>query len=231
MVTVIEAIRNRRSIRKYKPDPVPDEIIVELLECARLAPSAHNSQPWRFVVLKDDGIRKELRQYTYGLHFVESAPCIIVCCVDLGVHSIKTTRRRLKELLVAGVLDDVGEVSYDPLAQVAEVDDIQLLKFLEKCRFDSAIATEHMVLAALAFGLGTCWIHMFEPEKVHELLKLPGNIAVVSLLALGYPDQGPPARPRLALESIILTPIPEACSLKAIADGGQSSAFESFPLP
>jgi len=210
MLSAIEAIKNRRSIRKYKSDPVPDEVILELLECARLAPSAHNSQPWRFVVLKDDGVKKELRRYAYGLQFVESAPCIIICCVDLGVHSAKTTRRRMKELLIAGVLDDVGEVTYDPLANVADGERMQSWRLVESCRFNSAIATEHIVLAALSFGLGTCWIHMFEPEKVQALLELPDNIAVVSLLTLGYPDQDPPPRPRLPLESLILTPIAEA---------------------
>jgi len=213
MLTVIEAIKNRRSIRKYKSDQVPDEVILELLECARLAPSGHNSQPWRFVVLKDGGIKKELRRCAYGLQFVESAPCIIACCVDLGVHSVKTVRRRLRELLEAGVLDDVGQVTYDPLANAADGDSTQSWRSLEGYRFYSAIATEHIVLAALAFGLGTCWIHMFEPEKVHELLKLPDNIAVVSLLILGYPDQDPPLRPRIPLKSLILTPIPEAVSL------------------
>lgn len=213
MITVIEAIKNRRSIRKYKSDEVPDEVILQLLECARLAPSGHNSQPWRFVVLKDSGIKKELSRYAYGLQFVELAPCVIVCCVDLGVHSTKTIRRRLKELLVAGVLDDVGEVTYDPLANEDDSDHVRSWSFLENCRFNSAIATQNIVLAAMAFGLGTCWVHMFEPEKVHEQLKLPDNIAVVSLLALGYPDQDPPPRPRLPLESLILTPIPEALAL------------------
>jgi nitroreductase len=212
MLTVIEAIKNRRSIRKYKPEQVPDEVILELLECARLAPSAHNSQPWRFVVLKDEEVKKGLRKYAYGLQFVESAPCIIACCVDLGVHTVKTTRRRLKELLVAGVLDDVGQVTYDPLANISNGSSAQSSRFLERSRFNRAIATEHIVLAALAFGLGTCWIHMFEPEKVHELLKLPDNIAVASLLTLGYPDQDPPPRPRLPLENLILAPIPEASS-------------------
>jgi nitroreductase len=213
MLTVIEAIENRRSIRKYKTDQVPDEVILELLKSARLAPSAHNSQPWRFVVLKDYGVKKEIRKYAYGLQFVESAPCIIVCCVDLGVHTVKATRRRLKELQVAGVLDDVGQVTYDPLTNIADGDSVQPWRFLESCRFNSAIATTHIVLAALAFGLSTCWIHMFEPEKVHELLKLPDNIAVVSILTLGYPDQDPPPRPRLPLESLILTPITQALAL------------------
>ena len=59
------------------------------------------------------------------------------------------------------------------------------------------------MLAALASGLGTCWIHLFDPEKLHQLLRLPDTVAVVTLLALGYPAENPPPRPRLPLESII----------------------------
>lgn len=212
MLTVLEAMRDRRSIRRYKSEQVSDEILLELLECARLAPSGHNSQPWRFVVLKDENVKNELRKYAYGMQFVESAPCIIVCCVDLSVHSVKTVRRRLKELLIAGVLDDIGQVTHDPLVNTVDNDIEQSWRVIERYKFYSAIATEHIVLAALAFGLGTCWIHMFEPEKVQQLLKLPDNIVVVSLLTLGYPDQNPSPRPRLPLENLILTPIPEALS-------------------
>lgn len=215
MVTVIEAIKNRRSIRKYKPDPVPDDIILQLLDCARLAPSAHNWQPRRFIVIKDAGIKKKLREYAYGLHFVESAPCIIACCADLNAFGARVSRRRMKELLVAGALDDIGEVSPTSLDWLQGAGgDEDLYKYRGQAAFDSAIATEHIVLAALAFGLGTCWMHMFEPEKVHSLLNLSETTIVVSLLALGYPAQEPPPRPRIPLEEIILTSIPEACSLK-----------------
>lgn len=186
MLAVLDAIKNRRSIREYKPDPVPDDVIVQLLDCARLAPSASNRQPWRFVVLKDLSIKKELSRCAYGQHFVESAPCMIVCCVDL--------------------------TAYAPNGDGASTS--ELYGYLGECRFNSAIGTEHIVLAAVAFGLGTCWVHLFDSQKVHELLRLPDMTAVVTLLALGYPAESPPLRPRLPLKSIILTPIPEACSLE-----------------
>lgn len=108
----IEAIRQRRSIRRFKSATVPDATILQLLDCARLAPSASNSQPWRFVVLKESGIKKRLMEYAYNMRFIESAPCIVVCCVDLNVRTQRSTRKRLKELQIANVFDDVGSTNY-----------------------------------------------------------------------------------------------------------------------
>ena len=212
MMTVIEAIKRRRSIRKYKPDPVSDAIILQLLECARLAPSASNSQPWRFVVIKDSVIKKKLVECACNLRFIEFAPCIIVCCVDLSVRTRKDARRRVKELIIDGTYADIGNTSYI-IPEILDPD-IAPGQLLSECEFDSAIATEHIVLAATALGLGTCWIGMLENDKVHQLLNLPEEIRVVRLLALGYPAQSPPPRPRIPLESIILSPIPEACTFK-----------------
>ena len=211
-MTVMEAIKGRRSIRKYKPAPVPDAVILQLLECARLAPSMSNSQPWRFVVIKDSLIKKKLVEYAYNLRFIESAPCIIVCCVDLSVRTQKDARRRLKELMIDGTYADVGNISY-VLPEILNPD-IDPAQLLSECEFDSAIATEHIVLAATALGLGTCWIGMLENDKVHQLLNLPEEIRVVKLLVLGYPAQSPLPRPRIPLESIILSPISEASTFK-----------------
>ena len=60
MLTVMEAIQQRRSIRKFKPDPVPDELITQMLEAARLAPSGTNRQPWRFQVIKDQDLKEKM---------------------------------------------------------------------------------------------------------------------------------------------------------------------------
>lgn len=96
-------------------------------------------------------------------------------------------------------------------------------QFLCECEFDSAIATEHIALAARALGLGTCWIGALEKEKVHQLLNLPDEIRVVNLLLLGYPDQWPPPRPRISLKNIILTPIPQACTFAVILEDNPST--------
>ncbi len=79
---VMEAIRTRRSIRAYKPDPVPEDVLLQVLEAARLAPSAGNRQPWLFVVVRDVAVKERLRQ-AYGAEWFFAAPVVIcACCSD-----------------------------------------------------------------------------------------------------------------------------------------------------
>jgi nitroreductase len=77
---VIEAIEERRSVRRFEETPVPDATIGRLIDSAHLAPSAGNLEPWKFVVIKDDKIKKKLTWAAYGQEFISSAPvCIVVC--------------------------------------------------------------------------------------------------------------------------------------------------------
>jgi nitroreductase len=78
-----DAIEKRRSIRKFKRDSVPDEHIMALIEAARLAPSASNTQPWRFKIVSDDEIKVKLAEAAYHQSFVAQAPVVLVCCADL----------------------------------------------------------------------------------------------------------------------------------------------------
>ena len=78
-----EAIKVRRSIRKFIPDDVPDEMIEQILEAARLAPSAANRQPWSFSVVRDKEVRKEIRRICWNQPLIEEAPVVIVCFADL----------------------------------------------------------------------------------------------------------------------------------------------------
>ena len=94
----------------------------------------------------------------------------------------------MKNLLVG----KAGELRADP-AQVGP-----------KVAANVAIAVEHMVLRALDFGLGTCWVRAFEEPKVREILKLGENYYVVALLPVGYPAESPPARKRLDIKDILL---------------------------
>ena len=87
MLTVQEAIQQRRSIRKFRDEPVPTEMINELLEAARLAPSASNRQPWRFIVVTDPKERARLRQICWDQAFIEQAPVVFVCCADLTSYA------------------------------------------------------------------------------------------------------------------------------------------------
>jgi len=84
--SLLALLKGRRSIRRYKPDPVPQEMIDQLLEAGRWAPSASNRQPWTFIVVRDEAVRRELAQhaayYFVRWTFVEQAPLMIVLCGD-----------------------------------------------------------------------------------------------------------------------------------------------------
>lgn len=79
---VLEAIRSRRSIRRFEPRPVPDELIKEVLEAGIWAPSGMNNQPWRFVVIKDPRVREELSTLTHYSSIVKGAPVLIALFLD-----------------------------------------------------------------------------------------------------------------------------------------------------
>ncbi len=150
-----DVIAARHSVRTYKPDPIPDELIAQCLEAARLAPSWRNGQCWRFFVIKDKATIEKLalqRVYGYPINaWLKSAPVVVVACADpreSGQH---------------------GDLPYWAV--------------------DTAIAMEHLVLAATALGLGTCWIGGFDEKIVRTLLGVPEPIRVVAYTPLGYPAE------------------------------------------
>ena len=189
MLTVMEAIEKRRSIRKFKPDPVPDEMINQMLEAARLAPSGTNRQPWRFQIIKDGALKKKLyEEATFGVEAIVNAPVVIVCGSEL-LTFVKGHK-----------LAPPGSEYYG-----AENEDWEeLKKFIPDANMYTAIAVEHMVLTATALGLGTCWVQRIKFGQVARTLGWPRHIVVLALLPVGYPDEDPPARPRISLKDIVL---------------------------
>lgn len=77
---VLEVIKKRRSVRKYKEDPIPEKDLMRVLEAARLAPSGKNFQPWKFIIVKDKELKEKLAQASAGQFFMAEAPIIIVGC-------------------------------------------------------------------------------------------------------------------------------------------------------
>lgn len=77
---VLDVIQNRRSVRKYKEDPIPEKALMRVLEAARLAPSGKNFQPWKFIIVKDKALKEKLAQASAGQFFMAEAPIIIVGC-------------------------------------------------------------------------------------------------------------------------------------------------------
>lgn len=158
--SVTGVIARRVSCRSYKPDPVPQSHVLQILEAARLAPSACNQQPWRFAVVRDPGLRR--------------------CVVEEGfLPGIKMTWA-----IAAPVQVVVGmETSFLTHRLAASVSGVKYPWV------DIGIAGEHLVLAATALGLGTCWIGWIKPRAIARLVEWPRSVKPVVVITLGYPNE------------------------------------------
>ena len=172
---VLEAIKTRRSIRKYKTDPVDDKTLETVLEAARWAPSWSNTQCWRFIVVRDSEMKSKLTdtlsETNPARDAVKNAPLVIVACAEPGK---------------AGYKD--GQLATDKG---------------DWFMFDVAIAMQNLVLAAHSVGLGTVYVGWFDSRKVSSFLEVPRSHCVVALTPLGYPNQIRDPRPRKELPEII----------------------------
>jgi len=172
---VISAIQARRSIRRYRADPVKEEDLKVVLEAARWAPSWRNSQCWRFIVVRDPRVKAELADAlspgNAATSAVKEAPVVIAACAELGKSGYKR-----------------GEVCTDKG---------------DWFMFDVALAMQNMVLAACSLGLGTVHVGWVDAKKAAEILQLPQEIVFVEMTPLGYPDEEPEARPRKEPSEIV----------------------------
>jgi len=196
-----DAIEKRRSIRKFKRKPVPDEQITALIEAARLAPSASNTQPWRFKIVSDDDTKTKLAEAAYHQSFVAQAPVVLVCCADLQGY-FEGIKARSQEFGKEGALEETMLRVLRGRAEQLKTVNIQELA--PGIAFNVAIAIEHIVLRALDFGLGSCWVRMLDEQKIKTIFGWKNSIHVVALLPLGYPDEAPNPRKRRAIEELIL---------------------------
>jgi nitroreductase len=178
---VLEAIKNRRSIRKYKSDPVDDRTVETVLEAARLAPSWANTQCWRFIVVRDDNTRAQIAGTIVAnpdlgsnpsLNAIKTAPVLIVACAEKGTSGC----------FQGQMVTDKGD---------------------SWLMFDVALAMENLVLAATSLGLGTVHVGLFDAQKVACILRVPDKFCVVEMTPLGYPEFQPKPRPRKELPEIV----------------------------
>lgn len=174
---ILKIIHERRSIRRYRQDPVPDEIILEVLEAARAAPSWANTQVCRYIIVKDKEIKERLKEALFPTNPARDAftqaPIIICQLAQMGLSGCKK-----------------GE----PVTNKGDW-------FM----FDAGIAMEHIVLAAWNFGLGTVHVGSFDADKAEDILKIPEGYSIVEMTPVGYFDEIPKPTPRRPLkESVYL---------------------------
>ena len=174
-MTFLELVNKRCSVRKYDPSPVPREIIDRCLEAARLAPSACNSQPWRFVVVDDAALRRKLAEAAFS-----------------GVYSMNSFAKEAPVLVVA-----VRERSTRFAAFGA------LFRGLQYNLIDIGIACEHFILQAASEDVGTCWLGWFDEGAVKKVLGIEKGKKADIIISMGYPQKGTcPEKARMPLSEI-----------------------------
>jgi nicotinate-nucleotide--dimethylbenzimidazole phosphoribosyltransferase len=179
-IAVQEVLQARRDVRRFRPDPVPDHLLMQVLDAGHKAPSVGHSQPWRFVVVRDQASRdraallsdrERLRQaelfqgerksrlLDLQLEGIREAPVGVVVACDRRVPA-------------AGVLGRAG--------------------FSDSDMWSCACAIENIWLVARALGLGLGWVTFFRPRDLADLLDIPEGVETLGWLCLGWPDERPP---------------------------------------
>lgn len=192
MSHLIGDLKSRRSIRKYQQKPVSNEIIAEVLDAAGCAPSAHNAQPWRFIVITEvsgkqalssamakawagdmaqDGQKIDEATFSAKVERFADAPVLILACLTMeSMHKQPDQTRQNIEHDLA--LESLGA------------------------------AMQNLLIVAHTNGLGACWFcaPAFCKEAVREVLKIPLEVEPAALVAMGYPDEKPPTPLRKSLD-------------------------------
>ena len=176
----MECIKNRRTIRKYKTDDVPAELLNQLLEESFRASTMGNMQLYSVVVTRDKEMKETLAPAHFNQPMVTKAPVVLTFCADFNRFS-KWCRCRQ------------AEPGYD-----------NRISFLNAAS-DALLVTQNFCTLAEAHGLGICYLGttIYNPDKIIDTLQLPELVMPVATITVGYPDECPSQPDRLPLAGII----------------------------
>lgn len=177
---VLEAIHKRRSVRSFTDQPVPDELVRQIIEAGTWAASAGNMQAWEFVIVRDDEARRKVvnttnagttaRAGVYTQEWIMDAAVIVIVCYDVKRMTAKYGPKKGREVLT--LLDCMGCV-------------------------------QNMLLAATYFGLGSCCVIGFDPQALKKALPIPKEITPLLLVPLGHPAYHPQPPYRLPVKDVL----------------------------
>ncbi|TDA68294.1 MAG: nitroreductase family protein [Clostridia bacterium] len=201
---IMEVIITRKSIRKYKPDPIPADVVEKLIEAARWSPSTDNAQAWRFIAVRDRNIIEQLGVVS-----------------GTGVF----TRLRIQQFLTGQLQKRFKDVPPEKKAQVFKKLTSGFMSgylgtaplVIVVCGhknsvaamvYDCSAALENILIAAHGLGLGATWTQAVTSDPRDEartkaVLNIPEDWKVISAVSIGYPGEAPGPRPRKPLEDIV----------------------------
>lgn len=193
-----ELAASRQSIRRFTGDEIPRPVVQRMLETACRAPSAHNRQPWRFVVLTQGPVRAQLVE-TMSRRFESDLERDGLPREKIG-ELVERGRRRLIDpplaILVCMTMEDMDDYPDPRRSQAERTMAVQ----------STALAGGHLLLAAHAEGLGACWVcaPLFTPEIVRQELELPTTWEAQGVIIIGQPAEEGRDRERRPVEEVSL---------------------------
>lgn len=191
----MESIRNRRTIRKYKSQDIPEELLNSLLEEASRASTMGNMQLYSAVITRSEEMKSKLAPMHFNQPMVTGAPVVVTFCADFNRFSLWCKQRK-------------AEPGYD-----------NFLSFINALS-DALLFTQNFCTLAEDAGLGICYLGttIYNPAPIIELLKLPRLVIPVATITVGYPDELPVQPDRLPLRGIIHNEVYKQYSEKDIDD-------------
>jgi nitroreductase len=179
-MSVIDAIHQHRSIRKYKPDHVPDDLLNEILGAGIRASSSGNMQTFSIIVTRDRGLREQLFEAHFEQEMVLEAPILLTFCADFN--------RMRHWLRLSNAPDNFDNFMSFMIASI-----------------DAILVSQNVALAAESQGLGICYLGstLSNCDRVGRILQLPQNVVPIVGFTLGYPHEDPPLRDRLPLNGLV----------------------------
>lgn len=203
---VLDAIRTRRSIRKFKPDPIPDEDVRRLIEAATLAPNAGNDQPWRFIAVSNRDVLARLKEIiiakldSFG-EWPESAEYKVALRAAKGYSGFFADAPVTIVVLGEPYLSPVDEILAKRGWTRAEIEALRQSPGIQSV----SAAIENLCLAAVSMGYGTCWMTApcLAQHEIKEALGIEPPWEVVAFVPVGVPDYEPPSRPRKPVEEVL----------------------------
>lgn len=194
-MSCIDQINRHRTIRNYKPDPIPAAVLEEILQAGIRASSSGNMQAYSIIVTRDEKLRQQLYKAHYEQDMILSAPLLITFCADF---------HRMRHWLdISNAPDNFDNFISFMIAAI-----------------DAILVSQNVALAAESKGLGICYLGstLTNCDQVGKILQLPENVVPVVGFTLGYPDEDPPLRDRLPLNGLVHENIYQDYNSEQIAD-------------
>lgn len=187
---LFDVIDKRRSVRTFKPTPVPEQDLLQILDAARKAPSSGNQQPWTFLVLRDRAVIDRLRDGA-----LERTMDLVREKLQLSPEETEARRKAIGEYLTGFLSASVAVIV---LAD-------REAKYPGYLRHDGPLAAANLMLAARALGYGTVYGTDAVPEAaMRDVLRIPERFAVTCIIPLGAPESWPEGPAKKDLDAMIV---------------------------